>query len=143
VNSDGYTLQERWLTAVESYRRSVDLYRRVLELRARARRPVPQLHVISDRLLRQEAVPTDFVDIPPQRPRLPLDPLTDREREVARLIACGYTNRQIAEALVLTRGTVANHVAHILSKLDLSNRTQLAAYVTRAERAGVAAIGAD
>ena len=59
------------------------------------------------------------------------------------LIACGYTNRQIAEALVLTRGTVANHVAHILSKLDLSNRTQLAAYVTRAERAGAAALSAD
>ena len=60
-----------------------------------------------------------------------LGSLTPREREVAALIAHGRTNKQIAETLVVTRGTVANHVAHILTKLDMSNRTQLASYVTR------------
>jgi len=55
--------------------------------------------------------------------------LTAREQEVARLIARGYTNRQIADTLVLTAGTVANHVAHILDKLDCSSRVQIATWV--------------
>jgi DNA-binding NarL/FixJ family response regulator len=55
-----------------------------------------------------------------------LSRLTRREHEVARLIARGYTNRQIADALVLTPGTVANHVAHILGKLECSSRVQIA-----------------
>ena len=42
------------------------------------------------------------------------EPLTPREREVAELIAHGLSNEQIALRLVLTAGTVANHVAHIL-----------------------------
>jgi len=54
--------------------------------------------------------------------------LTAREQEVARLIARGYTNRQIADALVLTPGTVANYVAHILDKLDCSTRVQIATW---------------
>jgi DNA-binding NarL/FixJ family response regulator len=60
-----------------------------------------------------------------------LDPLTPREREVAALIARGYSNQQIAATLVLTTGTVANHVAHILCKLGATNRTQVAALVLR------------
>jgi DNA-binding CsgD family transcriptional regulator len=52
--------------------------------------------------------------------------LTPREREVAVLIARGLTNTQIAEALVITRGTAANHVAHILGRLGLRSRTQVA-----------------
>jgi len=56
------------------------------------------------------------------------NPLTPREQEVARLIAQGYSNRQIADALVLTLGTVANHVAHILDKLDCSTRVQVAVW---------------
>jgi len=54
--------------------------------------------------------------------------LTAREQEVARLIADGYRS-QIADALVLTPGTVANHVAHILDKLDCSSRVQIATWV--------------
>src|SRR4051812_1725422 len=56
--------------------------------------------------------------------------LTRREREVAELIAEGMSNEQIAERLVLTPGTVANHVAHILSKLRLMSRVQVAVKVT-------------
>ena len=63
-------------------------------------------------------------------------PLSRRESEVARLIAGGATNRQIANALVLTEGTVANHVRRALVKLGLSSRTQLAVWaVRRSERA--------
>jgi DNA-binding NarL/FixJ family response regulator len=54
--------------------------------------------------------------------------LTPRQWEIARLIAGGRTNRQIAQELVLTTGTVANHVAQILDRLGLDNRVQLAAW---------------
>jgi predicted ATPase/class 3 adenylate cyclase/DNA-binding CsgD family transcriptional regulator len=54
--------------------------------------------------------------------------LTRREQEVAVLIAGGQTNRQIAEALVITEGTSANHVNHILDKLGFSSRAQVAAW---------------
>ncbi len=53
-------------------------------------------------------------------------PITPREREVAELIVEGLSNEQIAQRLVLTPGTVANHVAHILSKLGLQSRVQIA-----------------
>src|SRR4051812_44327585 len=55
--------------------------------------------------------------------------LTRREREVAELISEGMSNEQIAQRLVLTPGTVANHVAHILSKLRLTSRVQIAVKV--------------
>jgi DNA-binding NarL/FixJ family response regulator len=59
--------------------------------------------------------------------------LTAREQDVARLIARGFTNGQIADALVLTPGTVANHVAHILNKLDCSSRVQIATWVLQSQ----------
>lgn len=55
-----------------------------------------------------------------------LERLTPREQEVAELVATGLTNEEIAQRLVLTPGTVANHVAHILSKQQLRSRVQLA-----------------
>jgi predicted ATPase/DNA-binding CsgD family transcriptional regulator len=55
------------------------------------------------------------------------DDLTPREREVAILVADGLTNRQIAQRLIITEKTAANHVAHVLDKLGLHSRTQLAA----------------
>ena len=55
--------------------------------------------------------------------------LTRREREVAKLVARGLTNRQIAEELVLSGRTVENHVSNILKKLKLSSRTEVAAWV--------------
>jgi DNA-binding NarL/FixJ family response regulator len=56
----------------------------------------------------------------------PLDPLTEREREVLVLLAQGASNKEIAEGLVLTEGTVKNHVSNILGKLQAENRTQAA-----------------
>ena len=55
-----------------------------------------------------------------------VEPLSDRENEILRLIAKGSTNREIAEALFITEGTVKNHVTNILSKLDVRDRTQAA-----------------
>jgi signal transduction histidine kinase len=54
--------------------------------------------------------------------------LTPRQREIAALIAQGRSNAEIAEQLVLTNGTVANHVASILQRLDLVSRTQIATW---------------
>jgi DNA-binding CsgD family transcriptional regulator len=52
--------------------------------------------------------------------------LTSRETAVARLVAAGRSNREIAEALVISEGTVEVHVKHILSKLSLRSRAQVA-----------------
>jgi DNA-binding NarL/FixJ family response regulator len=57
-------------------------------------------------------------------------PLSGREIGVAALIAQGKTNRQIATELVITEGTVANHVAHILAKLGLRSRAQIAVWAS-------------
>jgi NarL family two-component system response regulator LiaR len=54
--------------------------------------------------------------------------LTEREMEVLKLIAKGYTNKKIADQLVVTVGTVKGHVSNILSKLQLADRTQAAVY---------------
>lgn len=57
---------------------------------------------------------------------MPIDDLTEREREILRLIARGDNNREIGETLFITEGTVKNHVSNILSKLALRDRTQAA-----------------
>jgi DNA-binding NarL/FixJ family response regulator len=53
-------------------------------------------------------------------------PLTARELEVARLVAAGDSNPEIASALLLSRNTVERHVSNILQKLGARNRTELA-----------------
>jgi DNA-binding NarL/FixJ family response regulator len=60
-------------------------------------------------------------------------PLTAREIEVARLVAEGKSNREIAETLFISARTAQTHVTNILSKLDLESRAALAAYVVRQE----------
>src|SRR5688572_21158490 len=52
------------------------------------------------------------------------DPLTRREREVLRLMAGGYSNREIADTLGSSEGTVKNHAASIFSKLGVRDRTR-------------------
>jgi DNA-binding NarL/FixJ family response regulator len=54
--------------------------------------------------------------------------LTGREREVLRLVATGATNREIAERLYLSEGTVKNHISRILGRLGLRDRTRAAIY---------------
>lgn len=57
--------------------------------------------------------------------------LTERETEVLRLVARGYSNKEIGRALDITEKTVKNHVASILSKLGVASRTQAALFAVR------------
>ncbi|MBC7823725.1 MAG: response regulator transcription factor [Candidatus Parcubacteria bacterium] len=52
--------------------------------------------------------------------------ITDRERDVLRLVAIGASNREIAQQLYLSEGTVRNHISHILNRLEVRDRTQAA-----------------
>ena len=52
--------------------------------------------------------------------------LTTREREILQMIAAGASNREIAQTLFLSEGTVRNHISHILSRLNVRDRTQAA-----------------
>ena len=63
-------------------------------------------------------------------------PLTVREFEVARLIASGLTNAQIAAELVVSPKTVSAHVEHILAKLGVARRTEIATWATTVRGAG-------
>jgi DNA-binding NarL/FixJ family response regulator len=58
----------------------------------------------------------------------PPSDLSGRELDVIRLIAQGATNREIAERLIISEGTVKNHISNILSRLGLRDRTQAAIY---------------
>lgn len=57
--------------------------------------------------------------------------LTNRELDVLRLLAQGFSNQEIADQLVLSEATVRTHVSHILKKLHLASRTQAALYALR------------
>ena len=57
-------------------------------------------------------------------------PLSPRELEVARLVARGLTNKQIGQNLYVSERTAENHVQHILTKLGLRNRSQIAAWAS-------------
>lgn len=73
---------------------------------------------ITDRMLRamqSQPLPDDAAEVARE--------LTEREREVLRLIASGYSNRQIGDALFLSEGTVKNHVSAVLTKLGARDRT--------------------
>jgi DNA-binding NarL/FixJ family response regulator len=61
----------------------------------------------------------------------PRDPLTPRETEVIKLVAESYTNRQIAQALVISEKTVDRHRANILEKLGMRDRVELTRYAIR------------
>jgi DNA-binding NarL/FixJ family response regulator len=69
------------------------------------------------------------------RRRVRSERLTPRELEVARLVAEGLTNRQVAVRLGITERTAETHVDHILTKLGFAGRAQIAAWVASAARA--------
>jgi DNA-binding NarL/FixJ family response regulator len=60
-----------------------------------------------------------------------IDPLSDREMEVLKLVAMGMTNREIGSLLFVAESTVKTHVIHIISKLGVSDRVQAAVWATQ------------
>ncbi len=74
---------------------------------------------VTQRLLKGlENLQTDFYSL--DQP----DPLTERETEILRLMAGGYSNKEIANSLGVAEGTVKNHVSNILSKMGVRDRTR-------------------
>ncbi|HEY3064000.1 MAG TPA: LuxR C-terminal-related transcriptional regulator [Chloroflexota bacterium] len=69
--------------------------------------------------------------LPSRAPSLSTTRLSRRERDVAKLIAQGLSNRDIADALVLSVRTVEAHVTHVLSKLGLRSRAQIAVWAAQ------------
>jgi len=72
---------------------------------------------------------TRLADAPHARARANqalVEPLSDRELEILRLVATGASNKEIAATLVIAEGTVKNHVTNILGKLGVRDRTQAA-----------------
>jgi NarL family two-component system response regulator LiaR len=71
------------------------------------------------------AVPT------PEPTEMPIEPLSERERDVLRLMVNGLNNHAIADTLFISVPTVKTHVQHILQKLHVADRTQAALYAVR------------
>ncbi|MBE9087534.1 MULTISPECIES: response regulator transcription factor [unclassified Tolypothrix] len=78
-----------------------------------------------DKLLAKETSPAETSE---SSAPAKLSELTAREQEVLQLIGVGATNREIAQKLYITEGTVKTHVTSILNRLNLKNRSQLAIY---------------
>jgi DNA-binding NarL/FixJ family response regulator len=57
-----------------------------------------------------------------------LPPLTDRENQVLKQIACGFTNKEISYNLSISESTVENHIHNIYNKLGITNRAQAVGY---------------
>ncbi len=74
-----------------------------------------------------EAPPSSLPSVEDETPAY-LAPLTERERQVAALVARGLTNRGIADALGVSTGTARLHVEHILRKLGCHSRAQVAVW---------------
>lgn len=75
------------------------------------------------RLAGPAGAPAEKPTVQPSGAPLP-EPLTERELDVLRCISGGLSNREIAEKLVITEGTVKNHVSNLIAKLNVRDRTQ-------------------
>jgi DNA-binding CsgD family transcriptional regulator/tetratricopeptide (TPR) repeat protein len=120
--------------------------------RDQAASAVREAHAIAERLgatpiaeaaaalARRARVSLDTAAGPDPEDKLARFGLSDREREVLRLVAAGHTNREIATTLFISPKTASVHVSNILAKLDVGDRVEAAAV---AHRAAVAAERAD
>ncbi|MGA5715977.1 response regulator [Bacillus bombysepticus] len=87
-----------------------------------------QLHPDIANALLSQTLPAEEKE---EEPSIQVDVLTARENEVLQLLAKGMSNKEVASVLVITEKTVKAHVSSILSKLNLSDRTQAALYAVK------------
>lgn len=124
-----------WSRVARSFVRSLHAYESVNRLRTRRLERGAQPAVMDAQTVVVDAPAAPWVTVDAHNPALSSSaatrgtPLTPRQFEVAQLIAQGLSNADIADRLVLTPGTVGNHVADILRRLGARNRAQVAAWV--------------
>jgi LuxR family maltose regulon positive regulatory protein len=96
----------------------------------------PQAGTAPQRIASPAGDPLASYGVSPGEPSVQalVEPLSQRELEVLYLVALGRTNQEIAQQLVVARGTVKAHTAHIYRKLDVANRTEA---VARARQLGI------
>ncbi|WP_329595661.1 response regulator transcription factor [Streptomyces sp. NBC_01362] len=111
----------------EAERHRTEWHRRAGTARRRPRRLISP--AVTVRLLRHISAPTTG-----KRP-IGANPLTSRETELARLVARGCSNADIAAELFVSVGTVKTHVANIQAKLGVANRVGIAAWTWETGRA--------
>ncbi|GAA3205538.1 ATP-binding protein [Actinocorallia longicatena] len=92
-------------------------------------RLMPWNRVVARALAPSEARVIDFPQPGPGTGQVPRGPLTERESEIAALVARGLSNRRLAEELYISQATAARHVSNILAKLGFSSRAQIASWV--------------
>jgi ATP/maltotriose-dependent transcriptional regulator MalT len=113
-----------------------EIERHTDELRARLSAPIyTQLWQAGQAFSVEQAIAYALADEGPatsQQPPSRMRGLTEREREIAALVAQGCSNRAIAERLVISERTVEHHVANILAKLDVASRVQIATWAVAA-----------
>lgn len=99
-------------------------------IRAAARGESPLQPRVARKVLQQLAARSP-AGRPSRDDRPALEPWTERELEVLRLLGTGATNREISQRLSLSEGTVKNYISNILAKAQLRDRTQAALYAVR------------
>jgi len=115
-------LRDRWLTPLRQTLSAEDTGRWWAEGRS--------LTLSNAIALAEMALPLPTSGSVPSPTGDPVGPLTPRQQEVAVLVGQGLTNRQIAERLVITERAVAAHVEHILDKLGVGSRAQIAVWAS-------------
>jgi len=136
-----------WPDALEFARAQAD-YGRFLRRRGERKSAIAHLNQAFDALTRLQATPlatTCYAELeaagsaPRSDARSSGPHLTAQEQSVARLVAAGRTNQQVANELMLSIKTVGFHLEHVYDKLDLHSRSQLAAYYSRTPSPNTAA----
>lgn len=123
-----------WTRQARAFVRSLQAYQDVTRIQAR-RLSRASRDAVTDVSARVVTVQPAIGPAPPLDTPAPIAAhtrmLTRRQLEIADLIAQGLSNDQIAQRLILSAGTVGNHVGHILRRLGARNRAQVATWVTQ------------
>lgn len=133
VSDDDDKLFEAIKSGAQGYLlKDLEAYQLFDMLESIRRKEAPLSGLIAAKILAEFLHPkADHAQAPAQVVAHSTDALSAREIEVLELIVNGKTNKEIADALLITANTVKNHLSNILDKLHLQNRIQIAVYAVR------------